>query len=63
MFELWVPITLAAVIFQTVRTALQKHLTAELTTSGVTFVRFLFGTPLALVYLGVLLYAKGAPAP
>lgn len=63
MFELWVPITLAAVVFQTARTALQKHLTAELTTSGVTFVRFLFGTPLALIYLGVLLLVTGAPVP
>lgn len=63
MFELWVPITLVAVVFQTGRTALQKHLTAELTTSGVTFVRFLFGTPLALIYLGALLSVTGAPAP
>ena len=65
MFELWVPITLVAVIFQTARTALQKHLTAELTTTGVTFVRFLFGTPLALIYLGGLLVVteSAAPAP
>lgn len=63
MFELWVLITLAAVVFQTARTALQKHLTAALTTSSVTFVRFLFGTPLALLYLGVLLFVAEAPAP
>ena len=63
MFELWVPITLAAVVFQTARTALQKHLTAELTTSGVTFVRFLFGAPLALLYLGVLLDAMDSATP
>lgn len=63
MFELWVPITIAAVVFQTVRTGLQKHLKAELTTSAVTYVRFLFGMPLALLYLASLMWTTGEPAP
>lgn len=63
MFELWVPITIAAVVFQTVRTGLQKHLKAELTTSAVTYVRFLFGMPLAALYLAFLVWTTGAPVP
>ncbi|MCG8546254.1 MAG: DMT family transporter [Alphaproteobacteria bacterium] len=63
MFELWVPITIAAVILQTIRTALQKHLKSALTTSSVTFVRFLFGLPLAVLYLCGVLWATGEPVP
>lgn len=55
MVELWIPITIGAVIFQTIRTGLQKHLKAELTTSAVTYVRFLFGMPLAALYLALTL--------
>ena len=61
--ELWIPITVAAVILQTIRTGLQKHLKAELTTSAVTFVRFLFGMPLAALYLGAILWIGGEPMP
>jgi len=63
MVELWVPITLGAVIFQTIRTGMQKHLKGALTTSGATYVRFLFGMPLAGLYLYILLQGSGAPMP
>ena len=63
MSELWVPITIAAVFFQTIRTGLQKHLKAELTTSAVTYVRFLFGMPLALLYLASLVWTTGETVP
>ena len=63
MFELWVPITIGAVIFQTIRTGLQKHLKAELTTSAVTYVRFLFGLPLAALYLLLMLRSTGVEMP
>jgi drug/metabolite transporter (DMT)-like permease len=63
MVELWIPITLGAVIFQTVRTGMQKHLKGALTTSGVTYVRFLFGIPLAALYLFVLLRGSGGSMP
>ena len=36
--ELWVPITLAAAFMQNLRSALQKHLTGRLSTSGAAFV-------------------------
>lgn len=63
MFELWVPITIGAVIFQTIRTGLQKHLKAELTTGAVTYVRFLFGFPLAALYLLLMLRSTGVEMP
>jgi drug/metabolite transporter (DMT)-like permease len=48
---IWIPITLFAVIMQTVRTAGQKHLTAHLDPIAVTLVRFLLGLPFAAIYL------------
>jgi hypothetical protein len=61
--ELWIPITLGAVIFQTIRTGMQKHLKGALTTSAVTYVRFLFGMPIAGVYLYLLLQGSNGPMP
>ena len=51
MTWLWIPITVFASFVQAIRTAAQKHLTAELTTISTTFVRFLFGLPFVLAYL------------
>jgi len=51
MFELWVPVTLAAAFLQNLRSALQKHLKGVLSTSGATFARFGFGFPVALLYV------------
>ena len=63
--ELWVPITLAAAFLQNLRSALQKHLKGDLSTSGATFCRFVYAVPLALAY--ILLLGKGCgldwPAP
>lgn len=61
--ELWVAITVAAVILQTVRTGLQKHLKTELTTSAITFVRFLFGLPIAAIYLASLIWLSDEAVP
>ena len=54
MFEIWVPITIAAALAQNVRSSLQKHLKGALTTAGATYVRFLFAVPFVLIYLLVL---------
>lgn len=59
MFELWVPITLAAAFCQNLRSALQKHLKGRLSTSGATFARFGFGFPVAAAYVLLLHYAAG----
>ena len=41
MFEVWVPITIAAAFAQNARSALQKYLKGRLTTLGAAYVRFL----------------------
>ena len=52
--ELWVPLTFAAAFLQNLRSALQKHLSGSLSTSGATFCRFVYATPLALAYVALL---------
>ncbi|WP_085900538.1 DMT family transporter [Kiloniella majae] len=53
--ELWIPITVAAALFQNIRTALQKHLKGRLDTTGATYARFLYAVPFTWVYLAILL--------
>jgi len=57
--ELWIPITVAAAFLQNVRTGLQKHLTGRTSILAVTFARFAFGLPFALVFV---LLALALPA-
>ncbi len=59
MFELWVPVTLAAAFLQNLRSGLQKHLKGRLSTSGATFSRFGFGLPVAILYVLLLHVAVG----
>lgn len=61
--ELWIPVTLAAAFLQNVRSAMQKHLKKVMGTTGATFVRFGFGVPFALFFVGVLNLAAGYPFP
>lgn len=51
MFEVWVPITIAAAFAQNVRSALQKYLKGRLTTLGAAYVRFLYAWPFAVLYV------------
>jgi drug/metabolite transporter (DMT)-like permease len=60
---LWIPLTVWAGFAQTLRNAAQRHLVADLGTLGATLVRFLFGLPFALIYLGVVLAITGEPVP
>jgi drug/metabolite transporter (DMT)-like permease len=62
---LWAVFTVIAAGAQTVRNAAQRELTASLGTVGATHVRFLFGFPFALVFLGLvaLLAGVGLPSP
>jgi drug/metabolite transporter (DMT)-like permease len=48
MFELWIPITVAAACIQALRTALQKHMFTTLPNRYVNFARYAFGAPLAV---------------
>ncbi|SLN49172.1 EamA-like transporter family protein [Falsiruegeria litorea R37] len=53
--SIWIPVTLAAAAFQTVRFMLQKSLsTVKLSAAGATFARFAYSAP--LVVAGLLLY-------
>ena len=60
---LWIPITIAAALAQTLRNAAQRHLTASLGTLGATLVRFLYGLPFAVLYLICVRFIGGFPLP
>jgi len=45
--EFWIPVTIAAAFLQNLRSMLQKHLKARLSSLGATAIRFFFATPLA----------------
>lgn len=51
---LWIPFTLMAAFTQALRNAQQKQLSVEVNAIGVTFARFIWALPLALLYLAVL---------
>jgi len=61
--HLWILLTLMAVVMQSVRTAGQKHLTSDLTPTGATLVRFVFGLPFAVIFLVVVLRSYNASLP
>jgi drug/metabolite transporter (DMT)-like permease len=50
---LFIPITAAAAAFQVARNALQRGLVGDAGPWGATLVRFLFGLPFSLIFLGV----------
>lgn len=52
--ELWIPLTIVAAGVQAARTSFQKHLAVKLSVFGATFARFLFGLPIILGGLAVL---------
>ena len=60
---LWIIATLIAAAAQTARNAMQSSLTGSLGTIGATQVRFLYGFPFALLFLGVVSAAAGAAPP
>lgn len=51
---LWIPFTLLAAFMQALRNAFQKKLSKEVSVVGVTLARFIWASPLAVVYLLVL---------
>ena len=48
---LWLPVTLAAALFQTWRTALQQRLRGQLSVNGAAVVRYLYGVPVGALIL------------
>ncbi|HUN12415.1 MAG TPA: EamA/RhaT family transporter, partial [Rhabdaerophilum sp.] len=60
---LWAAFTVLASAAQTARNAMQRSLTETLGTIGATHVRFLYGFPFALIFLGLVHAAMPAKAP
>lgn len=61
---LWIPVTIAAASFQTVRFMLQKTLSAvTLSAAGATFARFAYSAPVVVALLAVWLGATGGSLP
>lgn len=63
MIELWIPLTIAGAFFQNLRSALQKHLKAHLSTAGATYVRFFYAWPFSLLYVWGLMHFGGFELP
>lgn len=63
MIELWIPLTIAGAFFQNLRSAVQKHLKAHLSTAGATYVRFAYAWPFALLYVWGLTHFGGFEIP
>jgi drug/metabolite transporter (DMT)-like permease len=63
VIELWIPITIAAAFLQNLRSALQKHLKARLSTGGATYARFIYAVPFAVLYVAALAAAPGFTLP
>lgn len=55
----WQGFTLGAAAFQTVRNASQRGLTDEVGALGATYIRFLYGLPVALIWVALLVTAAG----
>lgn len=60
---IWIPIAVAAALFQCWRTAMQQKLRGLLSVNGAGFVRYLYGMPTAMVLLIIALQITGAPIP
>ena len=61
---MWIPITIAAAVFQTARTATQQRLRSLLSVSGAGFVRYLYGAPLAIAAVVLISLVEGSiPSP
>ena len=63
MLESWIFWSLLAATMQSVRTAGQKYLTADVSPLGATLVRYLFGLPFIAVYLGWLMVSREHALP
>lgn len=61
---LWIPIVIGAAAAQTARNAAQRALTQQVGTLAATLVRFLYGLPFSLLWLGLAWWLAGdAPKP
>jgi drug/metabolite transporter (DMT)-like permease len=63
VIELWIPLTIAGAFMQNLRSVLQKHLKAKLSTAGASYVRFLYAMPFSILYCWSLNVYGGYPIP
>ena len=63
MISLWVPITIAASLFQTWRTALQQQLRSRFSVGTASLVRYLYAIPVGMVLLSLYSLATRASLP
>lgn len=61
--EFWIPLSIAAGFLQNLRSALQKHLTGKLSTSGAAYARFIYALPFVTLYLLALMQLGNDPLP
>jgi drug/metabolite transporter (DMT)-like permease len=61
--SLWIPATLVASAGQVARNIMQRRLTETIGTVGATQVRFLYGFPFSLLFLGAVLLVSGESLP
>ena len=61
--ELWIALTLVAVLIQSGRTVLQKNLVGRLSVWGATYARFIYGLPLAWLLVAIAMGVTGHPLP
>lgn len=60
---LWIPITIFAALCQNIRTTMQQKIRGVLSVDGANFVRYLYGAPLALGALALLVFGTGRHVP
>ena len=60
---LWIPLTIFAALAQTVRNTAQRRLVDNLGTLGATLVRFLYGMPFLMLWLGLVIGIGGDAIP
>lgn len=60
---LWLPVTLAAALFQTWRTAMQQRLRGQLSVNAAAVVRYLYGVPVGILLLTLYLLVSGGTLP
>ena len=63
MEHFWIVLAVTAALLQAIRTAAQRDLNKHLSTLATTYVRSLFGLPVLVIYLAVVLAATGERLP
>jgi drug/metabolite transporter (DMT)-like permease len=63
IMQTWILITFCSAFLQNLRSVFQKQLKTKMGTTGATFVRFGFGVPFSLFYLGFQIFVLKDPLP